>query len=104
MWTLEMEFTLEVYGMSLGIFHGVPNQALKIHLNLRMVKGSVELRLNAFDELWLEIDTENFQVAENGPGKFIGYKKTHFIRNMPGIRCAPWVSADVVDGDGLPAL
>lgn len=93
--TLETELTLEVYGMNLGSFQGVPNQAFQINLNLSMVKGSVELRLNAFDELWLDIDTEIFQVAESGPGKFIGYKEARVIRDMPRIRCAPWVSADV---------
>ncbi len=93
--TLETELTLEVYGISMGIFHGVPNQAFKINLDPSMVKGSVELRLNGFDEVWLDIDTKNFQVVVNGPGKFTGYGETHLIRNMPGIRCVPWVSADV---------
>lgn len=91
-----MEVTLEVYKMNLGIFHGypnraIPNQAFKINLDLSMVEGSVELRLTEFDELWLDINTKIFQVAENGPGKFIGYRTAHFIRELPpGIQCAPW--------------
>lgn len=80
--------------MSLGIFHGVPGQAFKISIDLSMVKGTVELKMNGFDELWLDISTQNFRVAADGPGEFIQCKKNHFIRNMPDIRCAPWVSSE----------
>lgn len=93
--TLEMEVALEVYKMSLGIFHGYPNQGFKIDLDLNMVKGRIEIRLTGFDELWLDIDTKIFQVAENGSGQFIEYRKAHLIQEMPGIRCTPWVSDGV---------
>ena len=93
--TLEMEVALEVYKMSLGILHGYPNQDLKVDLDLSMVKGRVEIRLTAFDELWLDIDAKVFQVAEHGSGQFIEYKKAHLIQEMPGIRCKPWVSDGV---------
>lgn len=92
--THETELNLGVYGMSLGIFHGVPGQSFKINIDLSMVKGTIELRMNGFDELWLDINTQNFQVAPEGPGKFIQCKKAHFIRNMPDLRCAPWVSSE----------
>jgi hypothetical protein len=93
--TLEMEVTLEVYKMSLGILHGYPNQDFKVDLDLNMVKGRIEIRLTAFDELWLDIDTKVFQVAEHGSGKFIQYRKAHLIQEMPGVRCKPWVSNGV---------
>ncbi|CAG8131423.1 unnamed protein product [Penicillium nalgiovense] len=93
--TLEMEVALEVYKMSMGIFHGYPNQGFKIDLDLNMVKGRIEIRLTGFDELWLDIDTKIFQVAENGSGQFIEYRKAHLIQEMPGIRCTPWVSDGV---------
>jgi hypothetical protein len=91
--TMEMEVTLEVYGMNLGIFHGYAGQPFKIALDLSMVKGGIELRLTGFEELWLDIDTKVFQVAEDGPGQFIEYRKSHLILGMPGIRCAPWLSS-----------
>jgi hypothetical protein len=90
--TLEIEVTLEVYGMNLGIVHGYAGQPFKIAVDLSMVKGEIALRLTGFDELWLDIDTKVFQVAENGSGKFIEYRKAHLILEMPGIRCAPWLS------------
>ncbi|OGE56810.1 hypothetical protein PENARI_c002G00430 [Penicillium arizonense] len=49
--TMEMEVTLEVYGMNLGIFHGYAGQPFKIALDLSMVKGGIELRLTGFEEL-----------------------------------------------------
>lgn len=90
--TLEMEVALEVYKMNLGVLHGYPHQGFKIDLNLNMVKGSIELRLTGFDELWLDIDAKVFQVAEDGSGQFIEYRKAHFIQKMPGVTCAPWVA------------
>ncbi|KAJ5171769.1 hypothetical protein N7492_004362 [Penicillium capsulatum] len=90
--TLEMEVALEVYQMNLGTFHGYANQPFKIELDLSMVKGSIDLRVNGLDELWLDIDARVFQVAENGPGRFIEYKKAYIVQEMPGIRCAPWLS------------
>ncbi|KAJ5787333.1 hypothetical protein N7457_002323 [Penicillium paradoxum] len=93
--TQEIEVTLEVYKMNLGTLHGYANRGLKIDLDLNMVEGSIELRLTAFDELWLHIDTKVFQVTEDGSGEFIEYKKAHRIQEIPGITCAPWVSAGV---------
>lgn len=90
--TLEMEVTLEVFEMNLGTLHGYAGQPLKIALDLSIVKGGIELRLTGFDELWLDIDTKVFQVAEDGSGQFIEYRKAHLILEMPGIRCAPWLS------------
>jgi hypothetical protein len=90
-----MEVTLEVYKMDMGIMYGYANHGVKIDLDLSMVKGSIELRLTGFDELWLYIDTKVFQVAEQGLGEFIEYKKAHCIQELPGIKCAPWTSAGV---------
>ncbi|KAJ5131980.1 hypothetical protein N7448_006138 [Penicillium atrosanguineum] len=90
--TLEMEVTLEVYEMNLGILHGYAGQPFKIALDLSMVKGDIELRLTGFDELWLDIDTKVFQAAEDGSGQFVEYRKAHLILEMPGIKCAPWLS------------
>jgi hypothetical protein len=94
---LEVEFSLEVYGMNLGIFHGCANKPFKIGVDLSMVKGGIELRLSGFDELWLDIDTKVFQVAEDGSGQFIEYRKAQIIQEMPAIRCSPWPSS----GSGL---
>lgn len=90
--TLEMEVILEVYEMNLGILHGYANRPFKVDLDLSMVKGSIGLRLTGLDELLLDIDTKVFQVAEDGTGKFIEYRKAHFIQEIPGVRCAPWLS------------
>jgi hypothetical protein len=95
--TLEVEFSLEVYEMNLGIFHGYANKPFKIGVDLSMVKGGIELRLTGFDELWLDIDTKVFQVAEDGSGQFIEYRKAQLIQEMPAIRCLPWPSS----GSGL---
>jgi hypothetical protein len=87
-----MDVVLEVYGMNLGSLHGYANRPFKIDLDLSMVKGSVGLRLTGLDELLLDIDTKVFQVADDGSGKFIEYKKAHFIQDIPDVRCAPWLS------------
>lgn len=92
-----MEVSLEVYKMNLGIFHGDAIHGLKIDLDLNVVKGSIELRLTGFDELLVDIDTKVFQVNEHGPGKFIEYKQSRRVQEVPGLRCAPWTSA----GSGL---
>jgi hypothetical protein len=76
--TFETQLALEAHGMTLGIIHGVPNQGFKINLNLNIVKGTIELKLNGIDRLYLDIDTKTFQVAENVPGNFIGHKKNLF--------------------------
>lgn len=93
--TLEMEATLAVYKMDMGILYGYANHGIKVDIDLNMVKGRIELRLTGLDELWLHIDTKVLQVAEQGLGEFIEYKKAHLIQELPGIRCAPWVSDGV---------
>ena len=90
--TLEMEVTLGVYEMNLGLLHGYAGQPFNIALDLSMVKGDIEIRMSGFDELWLDINTQVFQMTEDGTGQFVPYKKAHRILEMPGIRCAPWLS------------
>ncbi|KAF7715816.1 Uncharacterized protein PECH_005986 [Penicillium ucsense] len=87
----ESEVSQDVFQMNMGTFYGNPYEGLKIDLNLSMVKGRVELRLNNLDRLWLDIDACVFQVAENGPGEFVAYRKTRLILTLPWIRCEPWV-------------
>ncbi|CAG8942675.1 unnamed protein product [Penicillium salamii] len=93
--TLEMEATLAVYKMDMGTLYGYANHGVKVDIDLNMVKGHIELRLTSLDELWLHIDTKVLQVTEQGLGEFIEYKKAHLIQELPGIRCAPWVSDGV---------
>ncbi|CAG7944673.1 unnamed protein product [Penicillium salamii] len=90
--TLEMEVTLEVYDMTLGVLQGHAGQPFYIDLDLSMVKGKIALRMSGFDEIWLDADTKVFQPAEDGAGQFIEYRKSHRVLEIPGIRCAPWLS------------
>jgi hypothetical protein len=93
--TLETDLELEIYGMNLGVFQGIPNRQFKINLDMSLVKGSVELKLNNFDEFRLDIDIEALQLTEEGLGGLIRCRKSHIIQTMPTVRCEPWIPTGV---------
>ncbi|KAJ5660994.1 uncharacterized protein N7484_000366 [Penicillium longicatenatum] len=90
----DTELELEVYGMSLGLFRGTPNRMFKINLDLKLVKGTIDFRINGFDELWLDIDTKILQVTEKGPGEWTGCRKAHLITCLPALQCDAWLAVD----------
>jgi hypothetical protein len=90
----DTELELEVYGMSLGLFRGTPNRMFKINLDLKLVKGTIDFRINGFDELWLDIHTKILQVTEKGPGEWTECRKAHLITCLPALQCDAWLAVD----------
>ncbi|KAL3487498.1 hypothetical protein BJX62DRAFT_240988 [Aspergillus germanicus] len=55
--TSETILGIDISGIDLGVFHGLANQTMKIDLQLQALNGKIIVELNAFDELWVHVDT-----------------------------------------------
>ncbi|KAL3482051.1 hypothetical protein BJX99DRAFT_253174 [Aspergillus californicus] len=86
--TSETMIEVEIAGHDLGVFHGIANQSLRIDLQLQFVRGSIMLELNAFDELWVHVDTERGEKSERFP--MFDCKKSERLQRFPGLVCEPW--------------
>lgn len=80
---------IEVCGIHLGVFHGVASQALQIDLDLQLVVGSLKLEMNAFDEIWVHVDT---LPGEKGKAvAALDCKRSVMAQHLEVLPCEPWV-------------
>jgi hypothetical protein len=80
--------TVQIAGHDLGVFHGMASQTLCIDLHLHFVQGYITLELNAFDELWVHVDTKRGETTERLA--FFDCKKSEQVKRVPGIVCESW--------------
>ena len=83
--SLEATVAVDISGINLGLFYGKPSSEFRIDIELGVFKGSVEIELNAFDEIWLHI-----RPAGNS-SKYTAEGSTTHLANLPSLSCAPWV-------------
>ncbi|KAL3455974.1 hypothetical protein BJX64DRAFT_294543 [Aspergillus heterothallicus] len=87
--TSETMVAVEIAGQNLGAFHGLANRGIRINLRLHLVQGHIKLELNAFDELWVHIDT--VRGVPNEDFLIFDYKKSEQLQRLPGLVCEPWI-------------
>lgn len=80
---------VSIAGHELGMFHGMAKEALRIELELQFVKGVIELELDAFDELWVRVDTVRAEAKERFA--MFDCKKEERVKQVPGLLCEPWL-------------
>ncbi|KAK1141030.1 hypothetical protein N8T08_009603 [Aspergillus melleus] len=87
--TFETMAEIEVCGIHLGVFHGVASQTLQIDLDLQLVCGSLKLEMNAFDEIWVHVDTVS---GEKGKTlEALNCKRSVLAQHLQVLPCEPWV-------------
>lgn len=52
---LEATIVVDIVGVNLGLFDGNANRGFRINIDLELFKGTIDLDLNPFDEIWLHI-------------------------------------------------
>lgn len=76
---------MDISGINLGLFYGKPSSGFRVDIELEIFKGSVEVELNAFDEVWLHIRPAEETSKDTAEGS------TTHLANLPSLACAPWV-------------
>lgn len=76
---------VNISGISLGLFYGRPSGGFRVDIELEIFKGSVEVELDAFDEVWLHIRPAGNSSKHTAEGS------TTHLANLPSLACAPWV-------------
>lgn len=84
-----MMIWVKIGGHDLGVFHGMAKKTLRIDLHLDFVRGNIRLELNAFDELWVHVDTVKAGINE----RFVisNYRKSQQLQRLPALMCEPWL-------------
>ncbi|KAL3490297.1 hypothetical protein BJX62DRAFT_238276 [Aspergillus germanicus] len=87
--TSETVLGIEICGIDLGVFHGMANQEMQIDLHLQALKGKITVELNAFDELWVHVDTVT--CGKNERMSKFNCKRSEQLQRFAGVMCEPWV-------------
>lgn len=80
---------MSIAGHELGMFHGMAKEVLRIELELQFVKGAIEIELDAFDELWVRVDTVRAEAKERFA--MFDCKTEERVKQVPGLLCEPWL-------------
>lgn len=76
---------VDIVGVNLGLFLGNANRGFRININLELFKGSIELDVNPFDEIWLHINPSHNGKHLKGTG---GQASSTHLGDVPNVTWA----------------
>lgn len=74
-----------IVGVNLGLFYGNANRGFRINIDLELFKGTIDLDLTPFDEIWLHISP--FQNGKQLKDTGDQASSTH-LGNLPSVTWA----------------